>query len=75
MQGKFEIIIIGEKILFLRLQLKKNKECVFISQAKYTRDLLKKYGMESASTMKNYDLFILKCIAMIVKHFSKYISR
>lgn len=42
----------GELSYFLGLQVKQNDEGIFISQSKYTKELLKKFGMESASIMK-----------------------
>ena len=44
--------MIGELNLFLGLQIKPLKEGTFINQAKYIRDLLKKFNMEEAKTMK-----------------------
>jgi hypothetical protein len=52
MQSKFEMSMMGELNFFLGLQVKQSKEGIFINQAKYTRDLLKKFGMDSASPMK-----------------------
>ena len=52
MQSKFEMSMMGELNFFLGLQVKQTEEGIFINQAKYIKDLLKKYGMESASPMK-----------------------
>ncbi|KAK6125616.1 hypothetical protein DH2020_040637 [Rehmannia glutinosa] len=52
MQGKFEMSMMGELIFFLGLQVKKLKDGTFISQNKYTRDLMKKFGMEEKSSVK-----------------------
>ncbi|KAK6158884.1 hypothetical protein DH2020_006198 [Rehmannia glutinosa] len=52
MQGKFEMSMMGELIFFLGLQVKKLKDGTFISQTKYTRDLMKKFGMEEKSSVK-----------------------
>ncbi|WP_248788874.1 hypothetical protein, partial [Escherichia coli] len=40
--------MMGELTFFLGLQIKQSKEGVFINQAKYTRELLKKFGYSSA---------------------------
>ncbi|KAK6124609.1 hypothetical protein DH2020_041650 [Rehmannia glutinosa] len=52
MQGKFEMSMMGELTFFLGLQLKQLKDGTFISQTKYTRDLMKKFGMEEKSSVK-----------------------
>ena len=48
MQGEFKMSMMGEMTFFLGLQVKQTKEGIFISQAKYTKELLKKYGMDKA---------------------------
>ncbi|KAK6117405.1 hypothetical protein DH2020_048861 [Rehmannia glutinosa] len=52
MQDKFEMSMIGELTFFLGLQVKQLKYGTFISQTKYTRDLMKKFGMEGKSFVK-----------------------
>jgi len=52
MQGEFEMSMMGELNFFLGLQIKQSKEGIFINQAKYTKELLKKFGLEDA---KSYD--------------------
>jgi hypothetical protein len=47
--GKFEISMIGVLTLFLGFQIKQVKEETFINQMKYTRDILKKFGMAKQS--------------------------
>ena len=46
MHSEFEMSLIGELNFFLGLQIKQLKEGTFINQAKYIRDLLKKYNLE-----------------------------
>ena len=41
--------IMGELTFFLGLQVKQLKTGIFISQTKYTKELPKKFGMESCS--------------------------
>ena len=48
MQGEFEMSMMGELTFFLGLQVKQAKEGTFINQAKYIKDLLKRFGMESS---------------------------
>ena len=40
--------MIGELSFFLGLQIKQMKEGTFVSQTKYIKDMLKKFGMEDA---------------------------
>ncbi|KAK6151059.1 hypothetical protein DH2020_015991 [Rehmannia glutinosa] len=52
MQSKFEMSMMGELTFFLGLQVKQLKDGTFISQTKYTRDLMKKFGMKRKSLVK-----------------------
>ncbi|KAL6348531.1 hypothetical protein AAG906_013151 [Vitis piasezkii] len=52
MHSEFEMSMMGELNFFLGLQIKQLKEITFINQAKYIRDLLKRFNMEEAKTMK-----------------------
>ncbi|GJT93568.1 ribonuclease H-like domain, reverse transcriptase, RNA-dependent DNA polymerase, partial [Tanacetum coccineum] len=47
MKGEFEISAMGELTFFLGLQVKQKPDGIFISQAKYVQDMLKKFDMES----------------------------
>ena len=40
--------LLGELTYFLGLQVKKNKYGIFLSQTKYLKKILKKYGMEDS---------------------------
>jgi hypothetical protein len=42
----------GELTYFLGFQVKQLKDGIFISQTKYTQDLLKKFGMKDAKPIK-----------------------
>ena len=44
--------LMGELKFFLSLQIKQGEEGIFINQAKYTRDILKNFGMEGAKVRK-----------------------
>ena len=46
MHSEFEMSMMGELNFFLGLQIKQPKEGTFINQAKYIRDLLKKFNLE-----------------------------
>jgi hypothetical protein len=44
--------MMGVPIFFLRFQIKQAKQGTFISQMKYTRDIVKKFGMDKAKPIK-----------------------
>ena len=46
MNKEYEMSMMGELKYFLRLQIKQTEEGIFINQAKYLRDLLKRLGLE-----------------------------
>ena len=46
MQGEFEMSMVGELSYFLGLHIRQMDEGIFINQAKYVKDLLKKYSLE-----------------------------
>eukprot|EP00253_Pinus_taeda_P022525 PITA_22525 len=48
MQKEFEMSLLGELTYFLGLQVQQNKDGIFLSQTKYLKRILKKYGMEDA---------------------------
>ncbi|CAO2163650.1 unnamed protein product [Urochloa humidicola] len=52
MSNEFEMSMIGELSFFLGLQIKQIKDGTFVCQSKYTKDLLKKFGMEDAKPIK-----------------------
>ncbi|WVZ80261.1 hypothetical protein U9M48_027753 [Paspalum notatum var. saurae] len=51
MSGEFEISLMGELQFFLGLQIKQGPEGTFVHQAKYTRDILKKFEMGDSKPM------------------------
>jgi hypothetical protein len=64
MSKEFEMSMMGELQFFLELQIKQAKEGTFVHQAKYTKDILKKFKMDhskhlstpmSTTTMLNVD--------------------
>ena len=52
MHSEFKMSMMRELNFFIGLQIKQLKEETFINQAKYARDLLKRFNMEEAKTMK-----------------------
>ena len=52
MHSEFEMSMMGELNFFLGLQIKQLKKGTFINQAKYIKDLLKRFNMEEAKIMK-----------------------
>ena len=49
---EFEMSMIGELSFFLGLQIKQLKDGTFVSQTKYIKDLLKRFGLEDAKPIK-----------------------
>ena len=48
MSREFEMSMMGELSFFVELKIKQLKDETFISQSKYLKDLLKKFGMKDA---------------------------
>ena len=46
MQAEFEMSMIGELTHFLGLQIRPQESSIFISQSKYAKNLVKKFGLE-----------------------------
>ncbi|KAH9685823.1 hypothetical protein KPL70_014116 [Citrus sinensis] len=49
MSQEFEMSMMGELKYFLGLQIKQNEEGIFINQAKYVKDLLKRFGYDNGT--------------------------
>ena len=52
MQAEFEMSMIGELTHFLRLQIRQQDSGIFLSQSKYAKNLVKKFGLESTSSVQ-----------------------
>jgi hypothetical protein len=52
MMDRFKMFMIGVLTFFLGFQIKQAKEGTFISQMLYTRDILKKFGMDKTKSIK-----------------------
>jgi hypothetical protein len=48
MGNEFQMSMIGELTFFLGIQVKHTKEGIFVHQAKYMKDLIKKFAMADA---------------------------
>jgi hypothetical protein len=46
MQNEFEMSLLGELSFFVGLQIRQSNQGIFISQTKYIREMLKRFGME-----------------------------
>jgi hypothetical protein len=51
MSREFEMSMMGELQFFLGLQIKQSKEETFVHQAKYTKDIVRKFKMEDSKDM------------------------
>jgi hypothetical protein len=51
MSREFQISMMGELQFFLGLQIKQSKEGTFVHQAKYTKDIVRKFKMEDSKAM------------------------
>jgi hypothetical protein len=51
---RFEMSMMGELKFFLGFQIKQFKDGTFISQTKYTHDMLKKFDMVNAKAIKTF---------------------
>ncbi|PNX74252.1 retrotransposon-related protein [Trifolium pratense] len=47
MYSEFEMSLVGELTFFLGLQVNQMEDSIFISQSKYSKNIVKKFGMES----------------------------
>jgi hypothetical protein len=46
MHNEFEMSLLGELPFFLGLQIRQRNQGIFISQTKYIREMIKRFGME-----------------------------
>ncbi|KAK6142556.1 hypothetical protein DH2020_022904 [Rehmannia glutinosa] len=51
LKKNFDMSMMGSSNLFLGLQIKQCQEGIYISQSKYTKELLKKFGIEEGRTV------------------------
>jgi hypothetical protein len=76
MTDRFEMSMMGVLTFFLEFQIKQDKEETFISQTKYTHDILNKFGMDKAKPIKTPWLLmdILTLIWVAHRLIKKYIA-
>ncbi|XP_073137115.1 secreted RxLR effector protein 161-like [Henckelia pumila] len=67
MQEKIEMSMMGELNFFLGLQVRQIENGIFISQTKYTKELIKKFGMENCSNPKQSHHITAKRILKYLK--------
>jgi len=48
MQSEFEMSLVGELTYFLGLQVKQMEDTIFISQSKYAKNIVKKFGLDNS---------------------------
>ena len=53
MTSKFEMFSMGELKFFLGLQIRQQRNGIFISQEKYLKDVLRKFGMQHRDQNSN----------------------
>ena len=51
MQSEFEMSMMGELNYFLGLQIKQTNDGIFVNQAKYCKELIKRFGMENSKQL------------------------
>jgi hypothetical protein len=51
MEKEFQISLMGELTFFLDIEVKQMKQDIFVYQAKYTKDLMKKFNMAQVKPM------------------------
>jgi hypothetical protein len=59
MQSEFEMSLVGELTFFLGLQVKQMDETIFISQSKYAKNIVKKFGMDTATHTSRKNTFYI----------------
>jgi hypothetical protein len=72
MTDRFEMSMMEVLTFFLRFQIKQAKEGCFISQTKYTSDILKKFGMERQSLSRlSWALMVILILIWVAHRFIK----
>jgi hypothetical protein len=51
MENEFQMSMMGELTFFLGIQVKQTKEGIFVHQAKYTKNLIKKFAMADTKSV------------------------
>ena len=71
MKNEFEMSMVGELNYFLELQVKQSNDGIFISQSKYAKNLVKKFGIDSTKHMKTpmINYLKMKMMFLLILHF------
>ena len=72
MKIEFEMRRVGELTFFLGLQIRQLKDEIFLSQSKYAKELVKKFGLESSKHFRTPMNAILSLARM---HLKKILSK
>ena len=76
MQVEFEISMIGELTHFLGLLILQQELGIFLSQSKYAKNLVKKFGLESASFVRTpMNPNVKFIVALLGKSVDSYLYR
>lgn len=60
MKSEIEMSLVGELTYFLGLQVKQMEDNIFVSQSKYDKSIVKKFGLINRSHKRNFDATHLK---------------
>ena len=52
MRSKFKMSMVGELSFFLGLQIRQDQNGIFISQGKYAKNMVKKFGLENSQSKR-----------------------
>ncbi|GJV46690.1 retrovirus-related pol polyprotein from transposon TNT 1-94 [Tanacetum coccineum] len=75
MHDEFEMSMMGELNFFLGLQIKQMEDGIFFNQAKYIKEMLKKFGLEDSKPMKtpmSSDTKLIKGEELAIDHYLLY---
>jgi hypothetical protein len=72
MTDRFEMSMMGEPKFFLGFQIKQLEDDTFISQTKYTHDIVKKFGMDKAKPIRTpMDTMVILILIWVVRQLIK----
>ena len=54
MQNEFEMSLLGELSFLLGFQIRQRNQGIFISQTKYIREMIKRFGMEDCKPITTH---------------------
>jgi len=65
MQSEFEMSLVGKLTYFLGLQVKQMEDTIFISQSKYAKNIVKKFGMDNGGVILQILTSVLSLIFIL----------